>query len=341
MKLFYLLLTGLFLLSCSWVSAQCPPPGFPDPGNTCPQAPILCENLDGYCATINNNNVTQNFPGCFGPYVLNNDEWFAFYAGSTSITIQVTPSNCTSNGNNQGLQGGIYYGCPPGVDVMDVQCECETDPFILQSNNYIIGEIYWFVLDGCGGDVCDYSIQVLSGSTVGMPPEDPGPITGPTTVCQNSSNNYSIDPPLGATIYNWSLSPAGAGTINGDDETISVNWGSTSGTVELCVDVENECFANPTQSCITIEVQPVPTAELTGMGFQCAGESDPIDLTVTFTGNPDWEFVYSIDGTPQPPIITGENPYTFTVTDPGTYALGKCEQCRRKLSGYGFRQCRH
>lgn len=28
---------------------QCPPPGFPTPGNTCVLAPLLCESLDGYC----------------------------------------------------------------------------------------------------------------------------------------------------------------------------------------------------------------------------------------------------------------------------------------------------
>ena len=68
------------LLACLWfglcqpLRAQCPPPGFPDPGNTCPLAPILCENLDGYCSTINNNNTVQSFPGCSGAWTLNNDE---------------------------------------------------------------------------------------------------------------------------------------------------------------------------------------------------------------------------------------------------------------------------
>ena len=117
----HLTLFIVFLALFQTLSAQCPPPGFPQPGNTCPQAPILCENLDGYCATINNNNISQTFPGCPG-WVLNNDEWFAFYAGTTSITIQVTPSNC-SPGAMMGLQGGIYSGCGPPWNPMDLQCE--------------------------------------------------------------------------------------------------------------------------------------------------------------------------------------------------------------------------
>ena len=138
MRIFYLILLCVFALPGSHLFGQCPPTGFPDPGNTCPTAPILCENLDGYCATINNNNTSQPFPGCSGQYVLNNDEWFAFFAGTTSITIQVTPSNCSQNGNNEGLQGGISGACM--TQVMDVQCQCTENPFILQSNNFVVGQ---------------------------------------------------------------------------------------------------------------------------------------------------------------------------------------------------------
>lgn len=143
--------TASFLLACcamfagQVLFAQCPPPGFPQPGNTCPTAPILCENLDGYCSTINNNNVTQTFPGCPG-WTLNNDEWFAFFAGTTTISIQITPSNCTPGGQ-MGLQGGIYAGCGPPWTAMDLQCSCTENPFILSSTNFVVGQVYWIVLE--------------------------------------------------------------------------------------------------------------------------------------------------------------------------------------------------
>jgi gliding motility-associated-like protein len=299
--------------------AQCPPPGFPEPGNTCAQAPILCENLDGYCSTINNNNVSQPFPGCGWPWTLNNDEWFAFFAGSTSITVQVTPLNC-SPGANQGLQGAIYFGC--GGPVMDVQCECTEDPFILTSNNFIVGQVYWVVLDGCGGNVCDYEIDVLSGSTVGVPPDNPGPVTGSTNVCQGSTAPYSLPPVTGATIYNWTLSPSSAGTISGTNNNINVTWGNTPGPATLCVWTENLCYENPTTSCITVNVIPTPTATLSGSGVICGqGNNDPAELTVTFTGTGPWQFGYSIGGVPQTPITTSSNPYTLIVNAPGTVAL--------------------
>jgi len=317
----------LLLSLCQPSYAQCPPPGFPEPGNTCPEAPILCENLDGYCATVNNNNVVQPFPGC--PWnVLNNDEWFAFFAGTTSITIEVVPSNCTPSGN-MGLQGGIYGQCIS--QIMDVQCQCTQDPFNLSSNNFVIGEIYWMVLDGCAGNVCDYSINVPSGSTVGVAPDPPGAIRGSLVACAGDRDNYSIDPPNAATIYNWTLTPP-LGTITGTNEEISIDWGTTTGTTELCVQVENQCYSNPTTSCITITVDPVPTATLSGSGVLCANAPGTVDLVVDFTGTPPWTFVYAINGNAQSPITTSDNPYTLQISQPGNISLegvssgpGDCE----------------
>ncbi|MEZ4932990.1 MAG: hypothetical protein R2788_12840 [Saprospiraceae bacterium] len=301
------------------VSAQCPPPGFPEPGNNCPDAPVLCQNIDGYCATVNNNNVVQNFPGC-PANVLNNDEWFAFFAGTTSITIQITPSNCQTSGN-QGLQGGIYGGCISNI--MDTQCQCEEDPFILTSPNFVVGEIYWLVIDGCAGNVCDYSVAVLDGSTVPFPPGDPGPITGPTDACVNASDSYSILPPNGATEYTWTLDPPLGTMTGGNDEDVNINWGGTAGTTDLCVQVGNFCETNPNLSCITIEVHPEPTATLSGSGKVCEqGTSNtPVELSIAFTGDAPWTFTLNTPNGPMGPITTSDNPYVFTVTDPGAYSI--------------------
>jgi len=318
MKFVYLL-TVFFTLLILEVSAQCPPAGFPQPGNTCVTAPILCANIDGYCATINNNNQQQNFPGCPG-FVLNNDEWFAFIAGTTSISIEVIPSNCTSNGSNQGMQGGIYDNCVS--QPMDLQCSCTENPFILNSNNFVIGELYYFVVDGCGGDVCDYEVNVLSGSTVPPPPANAGPVSGPIKVCVGTSSTYTTPSVSGATIYNWTLSPTGLGTLaNGTGTSKVVTWGNTPGTVQVCVSTANACNTNPFQSCLTVEIIPRPTAAISGSGILCQGSSTPVNLTVTFTGEGPWTFVYTRNGVPQPPITTSVNPYTLVVTQPGTYAL--------------------
>jgi gliding motility-associated-like protein len=328
MRFLYLLLT-LFLLSLSSpLFAQCPPPGFPTSGNNC-GSPIICENLDGYCNTINNNNQSRAFPCCAG-FTLNNDEWFGFFAGSTTITIDITPSNCLPGGGGQlGLQSAIYATCPPAnpsnawcnANLMDSQCSCSQNTFTLTSNNFVIGQVYWFVFDGCSGSVCDYSVDVTAGQTTPFPPDDPGAVTGPTPICQGTTGAYSVPLVNGASTYTWTLVPANAGTITGSGNSINVNWAAGfSGNAELCVKVSNACYQGGT-SCFTVNVLPKPTATISGSGVICAGTGNSVDLTVTLTGDPDWKFVYSINGVNQPAVTTSSSPYIFSTTTPGTFAL--------------------
>ena len=329
MRTLYLL---MLLMTCfnlpTNLFGQCPPAGFPDSGDNC-GSPIICENLDGYCNTINNNNVSRPFPCCAG-WTLNNDEWFGFFAGTTTISIEITPSNC-SPGQQQGLQGGIYEACPPGNpnanwcnnNVMDTQCQCTEDPFTLTSTDFVVGEVYWIVLDGCSGNVCDYSIEVTAGSTVPFPPDDPGDISGPANICQGEGGNYSVPVVNYATTYNWTLNPATAGTIvGGGDESITVNWAAGfSGTAELCLQVANDCYINDDTSCITVTVIPDPTASISGSAVICANSGGSVDIPVTLTGEPDWRLVYAINGAPQPPVIITSSPYNITINQPGTITL--------------------
>ncbi|MFN0216057.1 MAG: gliding motility-associated C-terminal domain-containing protein [Saprospiraceae bacterium] len=329
MRFLYISLTFLFVSFSVSLFAQCPPPGFPNSGSNCGN-PIICENLDDYCTEINNSNQPRNYPCCAG-WQLNNDEWFGFFAGTTTITLEITPSNCDPGGQ-QGLQAAIYDNCPAfpppagwcNANLMDAQCSCTDDPFQLTATDFIVGEVYWFVIDGCSGNVCDYEIQVLEGSTTGFPPDDPGVVTGPSPFCQGTAANYNVPPINGATTYTWTLNPAGAGTLSGNNNhgDITVTWASGfSGTATLCVKSSNLCFSNADESCITVEVLPKPTATLSGSGVLCTSEGNSVDLTVTLTGDPDWTFIYAINGVSQPAITTSTSPYIITATQPGTYTL--------------------
>ncbi|MFI5138440.1 MAG: hypothetical protein ACHQIM_11500 [Sphingobacteriales bacterium] len=59
------------------------------------------------------------------------------------------------------------------------------------------------------------------------PPGSPGPVTGPSSVLQNSTYNYSVTAATGATSYAWSLSPTNAGTAIGTTTTASIHWNSS------------------------------------------------------------------------------------------------------------------
>lgn len=253
-----LLLFGLSLFFGNLLIGQCPPPGFPPTGDTCPQAPALCTSLNGYCDTLGLNNVTQTFPGCPSS-VLNNDEWFAFVAGSTSITLQITPSACQGLNGQFGMQGAIYEGSCTGTAIA-TQCNCTTTPFQMTANNFQIGQTYYVVFDGCAGDVCAFTVDVISGSTIPSPPQTPSNIIGPTQVCPGAVTSYTVPNPSGAT-YTWTLAgaPSNVGTIVGLNEgpSVQVAW-NTQGNATLCVTASNACFANPVPYCINITSQNLP-----------------------------------------------------------------------------------
>ncbi len=228
-----LLCSVVCILVANIVFAQCPPPGYPPTGDNCPVAPTVCQDLNGYCATLGTNNVNQSFPGC-PSNALNNDEWFAFIAGSSFIEIQVVPSNCQGTNGQFGMQGAIYEGSCTGTPIA-TQCNCTTSTFIM-SGAFVPGQVYYVVFDGCAGDICDFQVNVLQGSTVPIPPADPSPIQGPTMVCPGAITNYSLLNANAAT-FNWSITPPNAGNITGSPGgNISVAWANNfTGTANLCV----------------------------------------------------------------------------------------------------------
>ncbi len=275
MKKHYLYLTVIsyFLLNAGLV-AQCPPPGFPDTGDNCPQAPTLCVPIDGYCATLGDNNQPAEFPGCPGNS-LNNDEWFSFIAGSTSITLEIVPSNCQGTNGQFGMQGAIYEGACGGTTIAS-QCNCTQSPFQL-TGTYIPGQVYYVVFDGCAGDICDFQVNVIAGSTLPQPPEDASPLNWATDVCPGSNVTYNLSNPDAAT-FEWTINPPGLGTITGSPGgMVSVLWNGP-GTGQLCVQSSNPCLQG-NLICIPINSEEIPPTNLPPMplcfmeSVECAGQT--------------------------------------------------------------------
>lgn len=311
------------------VNAQCPPPGYPPTGDNCSIAPTLCLDLNGYCATLgsNNNNPPPPIPGCGNNNVLNNDEWFGFIAGSTTITIQVIPSNCQGTNGQYGMQGAILEGSCNGATIAS-QCNCVNAPFTMTYNNFFIGQAYYIVFDGCAGDICDFQVNVLQGSTIPVPPIDPGPIFGPEFVCPGATSTYTVQFPNAAT-YTWTLTPSIGSIIGSPGGSINVNWNST-GTAQLCVTSSNPCEINPNQSCYSITSSLIPPTTLPPIDLcfndcvECAGQmfcapTPPNGTPVVLQSwlGCDSTVICKINGIP--PIVNNLGqvtfcaPYTFTI----------------------------
>jgi len=91
--------------------------------------------------------------------------------------------------------------------------------------------------------------------TINPIPVAAGTITGTTSVCQGTTNvSYEVPVITNASSYVWALVPTTAGTILGDEESITVDYSdSYSGQVTLSVYGSNSCGVG-TSSSTTITV---------------------------------------------------------------------------------------
>ncbi len=94
-------------------------------------------------------------PFCQGHF--NNTSFFSFVAGSGDYKIQFTIFDC----NGEGLQYGLMDHCNPDLGYIF----CNSDPYkgtiSIDGSSLEPCKIYTFWLDGYGGDVCSYYINVI------------------------------------------------------------------------------------------------------------------------------------------------------------------------------------
>jgi len=270
MKNAYLLIAFL-ILSGQMLYAQCNPDPDPMSGIDCNQAELLCcGEFTGISGTL------PVGPAPFGPTPLcpgastvpNNTAWYSFVAGSTNMVFDVNITNCTPTQQGVGgMQVGIYEGCD---FAFSVYCNGGENVGLLSVPlfNLIIGEAYFFFLDGFAGSVCDYEINLVQGSNFSV---DPGPVTdilGPQEVCPGQSNDvFTAQLSFGATDAIWTLEPGITANMFGTTLVVS-DWGNNVGnSVTICAEGINPCNPDPTgtnQFCRTVDVTTQDSISISG-----------------------------------------------------------------------------
>jgi len=240
-----------------------------DYGSTCDVAVLLCNGLDGFSATLDSVNLQQPLGGC-PTNILNNPDWYAFVAGSSSISIQVEPSNCQGTFNRYGMQAAIYADCGIGFggNPLALQCECTDSAFMLTSLQFVPGQTYYIVFDGCAGDICDFTVDVVEGITTGLPN-----IAGPTFVCSQDTVVYTLNTPFSA-IYSVNWKPIQGANINllSDGISIQVLWDSLfSGPTQVCATISDTC-EQAALVCLDVEVTELNLPDPVGPVLVCQYE---------------------------------------------------------------------
>jgi hypothetical protein len=153
--------------------------------------------------------------------------------------------------------------------------------------------------------------------TVNPLPSQPGPITGNNSVCQGSSQTYSINPAGGATSYTWTLPTGGGWSGNSTTNSITAIVGTGSGNISVVAN--NSCGSSAAQTiATTVNSIPVQPASITGNSMVITGQINSYSI-LPVNGATGYTWNLSGGGT----ISSGQNTTSITVnwTTQGNYTL--------------------
>ncbi|MBL7825863.1 MAG: hypothetical protein JNJ57_04475, partial [Saprospiraceae bacterium] len=285
--IFPLFASCLLAIQTLYAQAPCGTPP-PPAASFCQSACVYCE-LDGQ--TGNNSAGFGNQVGYCNGLVQNNAVWYAFIAGSTSISFSIETSNCT---NGDGLQAAIWSACS---DPEPIQCNIGAAgtggaTIDITYSSFTPGATYYLMIDGWIFDVCDYVIHVVDGSTFPQVPPAPDAPQGPSQVCNGGSIVYSIPPVENAGYYHWTA-PVGS-SINGlgnnviidqaeQGNEVTVTFSSAGG--QVCVAVGNACVPQSNYACTAVSNAPYLLTQLPPLtlSFDQTPYTWPVDETVIYT----------------------------------------------------------
>lgn len=225
--------------------------GTPAMTSNCLDACVICD-IDGFTGTNNLSIQGQTFPG-FCTTMYHNMSYIAFIAGTTDLTIQVTVSNCNIN---WGLEIGFFESqdCQTFNPISDCDTDVQPGTSVVFSNTVplIVGQHYYLIMDGSNGDICDWTFDVLAGSTVVLDLTTSGVISGNNTICPDLPTAYSTTGDIGAAIFYWTVNGLAQSSQN---QQIDIAF-PADGIYEVCVTAANACDQAPPTCTIVNVVTP-------------------------------------------------------------------------------------
>jgi hypothetical protein len=185
----------------------------------------------------------------------------------TSVTFTATPANGGTtpsyqwkvNGTDVGTNGTTYSYTPVNNDV--VTC-------VLTSNASCVT-----------GNPATSNRVIMTVNTI---PEQPGTISGSTSICQNTTNTYSISEVSGATSYTWTLPPGWSGSSS----ATSIDATADSSSGNITVTANNFCGPGPAQSkSVSVVIVPAQVLDTNITVLNGQDNCYTATQTITIAGN--------------------------------------------------------
>lgn len=170
------------------------------PADSCGTAPPFCASyLLNYSSS--NSGYGPDMPGNLAsviPCNIENNQWLSFVACSDSAQIALEVNSCV------GAMGLEFYVLQTNdCQVFATQSACHeitdgtTDTLILP--NLHSGETYYLMVDGMGGDICNWKVLATQGISDGATLQEentPGQVTGPTAMCAGATATFTFTEPI-------------------------------------------------------------------------------------------------------------------------------------------------
>ncbi len=250
------LLFSIILLALQLPTFAQPAPCGPNPGmtSTCAEACVICD-IDGFTGRNNLTAQGQIIPN-FCTTIYNNINFISFIAGSEDIEIEVEVTNCTLN---TGLEIGFFESsdCETFTSITDCDTDVAPNSTVTFTNfsPLTIGAHYYLIMDGSDGCICDWTFNVLSGSTEVSPINATGDISVETeSTCPELPATFSVSDSPGATLFYWTTDGVAHSNLN---QTTDISF-PNDGTYEVCVSAANACD-EAAPNCITYQVRTPET----------------------------------------------------------------------------------
>lgn len=146
----------------------------------------------------------------------------------------------------------------------------------------------------------------------------PGGITGPESVCANSSGIvYSISPISGATSYTWSL-PSGHTIVSGSStNVITVNIGSSPVAGAVCVYANFPCGPGQTR-CKNVSISGIAVSAISGSPNICAGTNGLVYSVSSVPGATNYNWTLPAGLT----VVAGNGTRSITVNSDSSFRQG-------------------
>ncbi len=261
-----------------------------------------CGALSNVTSTVNGSNLELTFTSNAG--------WDCCY----TVQIEIVCANASFTGiaNYQSAQICFNGGTQPSTTNTIAMPYPLT---VIDLSNFCPGSYKWRASEtGCGIYTSEFTFDVAGASPISLTPS-----SSQDTICVNDNAQLDVAASGGCNMtgYNYSWTPSvGLSASNVANPVAS----PTSTTTYTCTVSESGSCTAPQTTDITIVVNPLPTATVSGSTTVCQGDAPP---DVVFTGadaTSPYSINYTLNGTPFNTVTTGNTATVSVPTGtPGTY----------------------